>query len=137
MAFLVFLWSRDFLAFKLMCLIFVSGGSSNGSEPVCKEAGADMMKSGSSASESELGVGGGGVGGGANSGIVTAVKPSGGRRSGGSRSRSSGSEQSVATTSTAGPQSQHPLQQTQDLSGSRQSFRIAMGNPCEFFVDVM
>jgi len=117
-----------------MCLIFVSGGSSNGSEPVCKEAGADMMKSGSSASESELGVGGG-VGG--NSGIVTAVKPSGGRRSGGSRSRSSGSEQSVATTSTAGPQSQHPLQQTQDLSGSRQSFRIAMGNPCEFFVDVM
>ncbi|XP_064610664.1 segment polarity protein dishevelled homolog DVL-3-like isoform X7 [Liolophura sinensis] len=25
----------------------------------------------------------------------------------------------------------------QDLSGSRQSFRMAMGNPCEFFVDVM
>ncbi|XP_066296481.1 segment polarity protein dishevelled homolog DVL-3-like isoform X3 [Branchiostoma lanceolatum] len=24
-----------------------------------------------------------------------------------------------------------------DLSGSRQSFRMAMGNPCEFFVDVM
>ncbi|GFG40326.1 hypothetical protein Cfor_03551 [Coptotermes formosanus] len=114
-----------------------SGGSSNGSEPVCKEAGADMMKSGSSASESEPGGGGGGGGGGGNSGVVTAVKPSGGRRSGGSRSRSSGSEQSVATTSTAGPQSQHPLQQTQDLSGSRQSFRIAMGNPCEFFVDVM
>ena len=25
----------------------------------------------------------------------------------------------------------------EDLSGSRQSFRMAMGNPCEFFVDVM
>lgn len=25
----------------------------------------------------------------------------------------------------------------QDVSGSRQSFRMAMGNPCEFFVDVM
>ncbi|KAJ9587323.1 hypothetical protein L9F63_019150, partial [Diploptera punctata] len=109
-----------------------SGGSSNGSEPVCKEATGDLMKSGSSASESELGGGGNG-----GNGVVTALKPSGGRRSGGSRSRSSGSEQSVATASTAGPQSQHPLQQTQDLSGSRQSFRIAMGNPCEFFVDVM
>ncbi|XP_021914932.1 segment polarity protein dishevelled homolog DVL-3 isoform X3 [Zootermopsis nevadensis] len=87
-----------------------SGGSSNGSEPVCKEAGADLVKSGSSASENEL------VGGSIDSGVLTAVKPSGGRRSGGSRSRSSGSEQSVATASTAGPQSQHPLQQTQDLS---------------------
>ncbi|XP_023709119.1 segment polarity protein dishevelled homolog DVL-3 isoform X2 [Cryptotermes secundus] len=99
-----------------------SGGSSNGSEPMCKEAGTDLMKSGSSASESELGGGVGGgvvVGGGGNTGVVTAVKPSGGRRSGGSRSRSSGSEQSVATTSTAGPQSQHPLQQTQDLSAVR------------------
>lgn len=114
----------------MSCTFLYPGGSSNGSEPVCKEAGADLMKSGSSASESELGGGG-------NSGVVTAVKHSGGRRSGGSRSRSSGSEQSVATASTAGPQSQHPLQQTQDLSGSRQSFRIAMGNPCEFFVDVM
>lgn len=25
----------------------------------------------------------------------------------------------------------------QDLSGNRQSFKMAMGNPCEFFVDVM
>ena len=25
----------------------------------------------------------------------------------------------------------------QDVSASRQSFRMAMGNPCEFFVDVM
>ena len=24
-----------------------------------------------------------------------------------------------------------------ELSASRQSFRMAMGNPCEFFVDVM
>ncbi|KAJ8683053.1 hypothetical protein QAD02_018845 [Eretmocerus hayati] len=58
--------------------------------------------------------GGSGSGNGNNSG-------SNGKRSNGSRSRSSGSEQSVQT----------------DLSGSRQSFRIAMGNPCEFFVDVM
>lgn len=26
---------------------------------------------------------------------------------------------------------------SQDLSASQQSFKIAMGNPCEFFVDVM
>lgn len=55
-------------------------------------------------------------------------------RSGGSRS--SGSSVATATTS---PQP-HPLPPTgadQDLSASRQSFRIAMGNPCEFFVDVM
>ena len=26
---------------------------------------------------------------------------------------------------------------TQELNASRQSFRMAMGNPCEFFVDVM
>nr|CAD7416464.1 unnamed protein product [Timema cristinae]CAD7435140.1 unnamed protein product [Timema monikensis] len=101
-----------------------SGGSSNGSERVCKDGQVDLIKSGSSTSESD--------------GAVPGPKPSG-RKSGGSRSRSSGSEQSVATASTTGPQSQtqHPLQQTQDLSGSRQSFRMAMGNPCEFFVDVM
>ncbi len=28
-------------------------------------------------------------------------------------------------------------QQNQELNASRQSFRMAMGNPCEFFVDVM
>lgn len=26
---------------------------------------------------------------------------------------------------------------SQDLSASQQSFKMAMGNPCEFFVDVM
>ncbi|XP_076389250.1 segment polarity protein dishevelled isoform X5 [Megachile rotundata] len=57
---------------------------------------------------------------------------SNGKRSNGSRSRSSGSEQSVQTGTGSGNQ-----QNQQDLSGSRQSFRIAMGNPCEFFVDVM
>ncbi|XP_014236869.1 segment polarity protein dishevelled homolog DVL-3 isoform X2 [Trichogramma pretiosum] len=90
---------------------------------------------------------------------------SNGKRSSGSRSRSSGSEQSVRTGTGSGntnqtqialhpqqPQPQQPLQQQQqqlqnqgqqqqqnqqELSGSRQSFRIAMGNPCEFFVDVM
>ncbi|XP_014211768.1 segment polarity protein dishevelled homolog DVL-3 [Copidosoma floridanum] len=82
------------------------------------------------------------TGGGSNNGSGSNSK-----RSNGSRSRSSGSEQSVQTgtgsggggggggsnTGSGGP----GQQQQQDLSGSRQSFRIAMGNPCEFFVDVM
>ncbi|XP_049783955.1 segment polarity protein dishevelled homolog DVL-3 isoform X1 [Schistocerca cancellata] len=120
-----------------------SGGSSNDSEAACKEG---------SGGEAAVG-GGGGGGGGGSSGVGGTGKSAGssggsegeggggkGRRSGGSRSRSSGSERSVATASTAGPppsQHRHPLQHAQDLSGSRQSFRIAMGNPCEFFVDVM
>ncbi|XP_059478729.1 segment polarity protein dishevelled homolog DVL-3 isoform X2 [Neocloeon triangulifer] len=70
--------------------------------------------------------------------------------SGSRRSRSSGSEQSGSTAaagaasgagsagsggcSGSGRQLQHV---PEEVSGSRQSFRMAMGNPCEFFVDVM
>ncbi|XP_043277883.1 segment polarity protein dishevelled homolog DVL-3 isoform X1 [Venturia canescens] len=105
-----------------------SGGSSAGSEHICKEPIHDL-KSCSSASESELHV----------PSIPSMPNKnsnngngSNGKRSNGSRSRSSGSEQSVPTGSGSGNQ---PTQQ--DISGSRQSFRIAMGNPCEFFIDVM
>ncbi|XP_015124461.1 segment polarity protein dishevelled homolog DVL-3 isoform X1 [Diachasma alloeum] len=103
-----------------------SGGSSAGSEHICKEPIHDL-KSCSSASETDLHMPpnvpskNSGNGNGSN-----------GKRSNGSRSRSSGSEQSVQTgTGSTNQQNQ------QDISGSRQSFRIAMGNPCEFFVDVM
>lgn len=41
---------------------------------------------------------------------------------------SNGSDQSSGTQVAA---------QSKDLAGSRQSFKIAMGNPCEMFVDVM
>ncbi|KAL0119168.1 hypothetical protein PUN28_009639 [Cardiocondyla obscurior] len=105
-----------------------SGGSSAGSERICKEPIHDL-KSCSSASESEL----------HNPSVPSMPSKnsgngngSNGKRSNGSRSRSSGSEQSVQTGTGSGNQ-----QNQQDLSGSRQSFRIAMGNPCEFFVDVM
>lgn len=111
----------------MKCLFL--GGSSAGSERICKEPIHDV-KSCSSASESEL-----------HMPSVPAMpnktagngNGSNGKRSNGSRSRSSGSEQSVQT----GTGSAVHQQNQQDLSGSRQSFRIAMGNPCEFFVDVM
>ena len=109
----------------------LTGGSSNGSEQHCLKD-KDLLKSGgSSASESDL---------------VRTHGHGGGRRSGGSRSRSSGSEQSVATTTTTPPQQGSSVASgptvtgtpnAEDISGSRQSFRMAMGNPCEFFVDVM
>lgn len=110
-----------------------AGGSSNGSEQHCLKEKELLKSGGSSASESDLV---------RNQGHVHG----GGRRSGGSRSRSSGSEQSVATTTTTPPQqgssvasgpSASGTPNADDVSGSRQSFRMAMGNPCEFFVDVM
>lgn len=106
----------------------ISGGSSAGSEHICKEPIHDV-KSCSSASESDLQMPSVPVMPKQNSGNGNG---SNGKRSNGSRSRSSGSEQSVQTGTGPGIQSNQ-----QDLSGSRQSFRIAMGNPCEFFVDVM
>ncbi|OAD59771.1 Segment polarity protein dishevelled like protein DVL-3 [Eufriesea mexicana] len=106
----------------------VYGGSSAGSEHICKEPIHDL-KSCSSASESELHIPSVPTMPSKNSGNGNG---SNGKRSNGSRSRSSGSEQSVQTGTGSGNQ-----QNQQDLSGSRQSFRIAMGNPCEFFVDVM
>ncbi|KAK0080807.1 hypothetical protein PV325_013301, partial [Microctonus aethiopoides] len=93
-----------------------SGGSSAGSEHICKEPIHDL-KSCSSASESELHLPPSMPS--KNSGNGTSG--SNGKRSNGSRSRSSGSEQSVQTGTGSTNQ--------QDLSGSRQSFRIAMGNP--------
>lgn len=104
------------------------GGSSAGSEHICKEPIHDL-KSCSSASESELHIPSVPSMPSKNSGNGNG---SNGKRSNGSHSRSSGSEQSVQTGTGSGTQ-----QNQQDLSGSRQSFRIAMGNPCEFFVDVM
>lgn len=63
------------------------------------------------------------------------------RRGGGGNS--SGSDHSAMTTTTLG--SEHPIpiptrleSIPSDVSGSRQSFRMAMGNPCEqIFVDLM
>ncbi|XP_046387676.1 segment polarity protein dishevelled homolog DVL-3 isoform X1 [Ischnura elegans] len=133
-----------------------SGGSSNGSEPRKDQMVDGGMPKGnhgraghgsSSNSESEAGSSRHSGGRGASGGVP-----------GGRRSRSSGgSEQSSAATATTTPAmppvansasgsstqpslTSHSLQQQQlpeDLSGSRQSFRMAMGNPCEFFVDVM
>lgn len=120
----VFIRKRTITSIVNYCL----GGSSGGSEHICKEPIHDI-KSISSASETEL-----------HMPTIPAMpnknagngNGSNGKRSQGSRSRSSGSEQSVQTgTGSGGPQNQ------QDLSGSRQSFRIAMGNPYEFYVDVM
>ncbi|XP_046387678.1 segment polarity protein dishevelled homolog DVL-3 isoform X3 [Ischnura elegans] len=132
------------------------GGSSNGSEPRKDQMVDGGMPKGnhgraghgsSSNSESEAGSSRHSGGRGASGGVP-----------GGRRSRSSGgSEQSSAATATTTPAmppvansasgsstqpslTSHSLQQQQlpeDLSGSRQSFRMAMGNPCEFFVDVM
>lgn len=141
---IVWLWVGVKAKKKMFVYTFI-GGSSAGSERMLKAPMHDVK---SCCSESELQMpvvpampktGG--------TGTVTTGAGSGSnsKRSNGSRSRSSGSEQSVQTGTGSGgfPQSQmqQPQQlaqtQQQDLSGSRQSFRIAMGNPCEFFVDVM
>lgn len=103
-----------------------SGGSSNGSEHsrVCvapTTAPPPPKSGGSSASES---------------GVDLPVKNSNNPRSRSGGSRSSGSSVATATTSPPPqPGGVHPADP--DLSASRQSFRMAMGNPCEFFVDVM
>ncbi|XP_019763627.1 segment polarity protein dishevelled homolog DVL-3 isoform X1 [Dendroctonus ponderosae] len=89
-----------------------SGGSSNGSDPLKENAGGH-----SSASDSDL----------------TSLGPRsaavhGGGASGNGNGSSNGSERSSGTQVAAGGK---------DIAGSRQSFKIAMGNPCEMFVDVM
>lgn len=104
-----------------------SGGSSNGSEHsrVCTAVSVPIKTGIINAATA------GGSSGASESGVDIPTKPSNSRsRSGGSRS--SGSSGATATTSPP-PQ---PAGDN-DLSASRQSFRIAMGNPCEFFVDVM
>lgn len=97
-------------------------GSSGGSLPDCNKVRQDSSQE-SDAASSVL--------------VATNTKApicgnGNGSSSGGRISRSSGSEQS---------RSEHAQQANQatqqDLAGSRHSFKIAMGNPCELFVDVM
>lgn len=86
-----------------------SGGSSNGSDHL-KDAAAGH----SSASDSDL----------TSLGPRSALPMASGNGNG----SSNGSDQSSGTQVAA---------QSKDIAGSRQSFKIAMGNPCEMFVDVM
>uniref|UniRef100_A0A0B6ZCZ3 Uncharacterized protein n=1 Tax=Arion vulgaris TaxID=1028688 RepID=A0A0B6ZCZ3_9EUPU len=65
-------------------------------------------------------------------------------KSGKSGGSGSDTDASLASTRRVGPHSLPGASQLSNLSsvpsevsGSRQSFRMAMGNPCEFFVDVM
>ncbi|CAG9861102.1 unnamed protein product [Phyllotreta striolata] len=89
-----------------------SGGSSGGSERL-KEGATGH----SSASDSD----------------ITSLGPRSGplqkTTSGNGNGSSNGSEQSSGT--------QVANTQSKDIAGSRQSFKIAMGNPCEMFVDVV
>lgn len=87
----------------------VSGGSSNGSDHLKDPAAAH-----SSASDSDL----------TSLGPRSAIPVATGNGNG----SSNGSDQSSGTQVAA---------QSKDIAGSRQSFKIAMGNPCEMFVDVM
>lgn len=98
-----------------------SGGSSNGSERRKEKSDHKSISPRGSGSDSEVqsqrsSRRGGGVGGGGGDG-------------------SSGSERSLI------PQGSRDMNRLDaippEVSGSRQSFRLAMGNPCEFFVDVM
>lgn len=56
--------------------------------------------------------------------------------SGNGNGSSNGSDRSSGTQ-VAGNGATTGQQQAKDIAGSRQSFKIAMGNPCEMFVDVM
>ncbi|XP_052083413.1 segment polarity protein dishevelled homolog DVL-3-like isoform X6 [Mytilus californianus] len=90
-----------------------------------------------------------GNGGGNNSG--GSVHSASGSSASGSSSRkeksqkkspgNSGSDSETASIVSArqpgGPPNSNLVNIPPDVSGSRQSFRMAMGNPCEFFVDVM
>lgn len=55
----------------------------------------------------------------------------------GSGSDSDNASLASARRVTLEPSPRNIASMPQDLSGSRQSFKMAMGNPCEFFVDVM
>lgn len=97
-----------------MILVLFEGGSSNGSDQL-KDAAAGH----SSASDSDI----------TSLGPRSAVPHMG---TGNGNGSSNGSDRSSGTqTAAAGGQ------QTKDIAGSRQSFKMAMGNPCEMFVDVM
>lgn len=105
----------------LWYFFFFIGGSSNGSDQL-KDAAAGH----SSASDSDI----------TSLGPRSAVPHIGGTGNGNGSSngsdRSSGTQTAaaVAAATAAG-------QQAKDIAGSRQSFKMAMGNPCEMFVDVM
>lgn len=101
----------------------VLSGSSGGSLPDCNKVRPDSSQESDAASS-----------------VLAAGNPpppicgnGNGSSSGGRISRSSGSEQSRSDKSHA--QGNQAVQQ--DIAGSRHSFKIAMGNPCELFVDVM
>lgn len=132
----------------------VLSGSSGGSLPDGKGGRDNSSESDAASSVLVTGVqphGGGHVGGGGvpgHGGGGTGTGNGNGSSSGGRRSRSSGSEHSRSEGSQQCPggpgggqqvperQGQQGSQQ-QDIAGSRHSFKIAMGNPCELFVDVM
>lgn len=103
----MFSWQNCIVGFDIFLLLGSSGGSDH-----LKEAAA-----GSSASDSDLT---------SLAGPHVAIQP---QATGNGNGSSNGSERSSGTT-------QAP-QQAKDIAGSRQSFKIAMGNPCEMFVDVM
>ncbi|CAN7986608.1 unnamed protein product [Ixodes hexagonus] len=111
-----------------------------------RESGAGHVVSGGS--------GGGGTtkdhGAGTNSDSEGASQRSGvGAAAAGCGDNSSNSDHSTRTSRSREPQASQAAPQPappgaggleampHDLTGSRQSFRMAMGNPCEFFVDVM
>ena len=65
-----------------------------------------------------------------------------GKKSSSPAGSGSGSDTDTVASARRGPASENippggTLGVPPDVSGSRQSFRMAMGNPCEFFVDVM
>lgn len=99
----------------------VLSGSSGGSLPDCNKVRQDSSQESDAASSVLV--------------AVPTAPPCGngnGSSSGGRISRSSESEQSRSDRAQpGGPTTQ------QDIAGSRHSFKIAMGNPCELFVDVM
>jgi hypothetical protein len=66
-----------------------------------------------------------------NNGIAINNNTEGSDNSGGGSSNQSG------TTTTTRDTEKQLDGVSSELGGSRQSFRMAMGNPCEFFVDVM
>lgn len=62
------------------------------------------------------------------------VMGGGGGGTGNGNGSSNGSDRSSGTQTAAAAAA---VGQAKDIAGSRQSFKMAMGNPCEMFVDVM
>lgn len=103
------------------------GGSSNGSDQL-KDAAAGH----SSASDSDI----------TSLGPRSAVgaPPSHHMGTGNGNGSSNGSDRSSGTQTAAAAAAAAAAaggQHAKDIAGSRQSFKMAMGNPCEMFVDVM